>query len=67
MTGPADSGGAHARVPEAESPTSRTDEQEIASGRTAATPVAALATVIAVVAVAVAIVAAIVGLAIVLA
>jgi hypothetical protein len=43
-------------VPEAESPTARTDEQEVASGRTAATPVAVIATVVAVIAAAVAVV-----------
>jgi hypothetical protein len=34
------------RVPEAESPTARTDEQEVASGRTASTPVAVLANLV---------------------
>jgi hypothetical protein len=54
--------GPHARAPEAESPTTRSDEQEVAAGRTASTPVAAIATVAAVIAVAVVIVAALVVL-----
>jgi hypothetical protein len=43
---PADPTGSRLRVPEAESPRARTDEQEIASGRTAATPFAALGGVV---------------------
>lgn len=54
--------GPHARVPEAESPTTRSDEQEVAAGRTASTPVAVIATVAAVIAVAVVLVAALVVL-----
>lgn len=64
---PADSAGRPARVPEAESPTARTDEQEVASGRTAATPVAVIGTVGAIVAAAVLVVAAAVVLVYVLA
>jgi hypothetical protein len=46
MNRPADSAGSRERVPEAESPTARTDEQEVASGRTASTPFAVLGSVI---------------------
>ena len=53
-----------ARVPEAESPEARTDEQEIAAGRTAATPFFALGSVIFVIACAVLVVLAIVVVAI---
>ena len=60
MGRPAESAGRRARVPEAESPTSRSQEQEVASGRTAATPVAVLGTVVAVIAAAVVVVAALV-------
>jgi hypothetical protein len=55
-------GGTPRRVPEVESPEARTDEQEVASGRTAATPVAMIATVVAVIAAAVVIVGALVVL-----
>jgi hypothetical protein len=48
---PATSADERGRVPEAESPPARTDEQEVASGRTAGTPVAVLGTVIVVLAV----------------
>jgi hypothetical protein len=54
-------------VPEAESPDARTDEQEVASGRTAATPVAVLSSVIVVVGALVLVVLAIVVVAYVLA
>jgi hypothetical protein len=47
---PAASGGERSRVPEAESPAARSDEQEVASGRTAATPVAVLTSTILVIA-----------------
>ena len=46
MNRPADSAGSRERVPEAESQTARTDEQEVASGRTASTPFAVLGSVI---------------------
>jgi hypothetical protein len=55
------------RVPEAESPPSRTEEQEVASGRTASTPVAVLGSVVFLVACAVVLVLALVVLAIYLA
>jgi hypothetical protein len=55
------------RVPEAESPTSRTEEQEVASGRTASTPVAVLGSIVFLVACAVVLVLALVVLAIYLA
>ena len=55
------------RVPEAESPGARTEEQEVAGGRTASTPFAVLGSVIFLVAIAVGIVLAIVVLAFVLA
>ena len=55
------------RVPAAEKPSARSAEQEVAAGRTAATPAALLGSVIAIVAVAVALVLAIVVLAFVLA
>lgn len=67
MSRPADSAGTPARVPEAESPTPRTGEQEVASGRTASTPVALIGTVVAIVAAAVLGVAALVVLVYVLA
>ena len=56
-----------ARVPEAESPTVRSAEQETAAGRTASTPVALLGTVIGIVAAAVVLVLALVVLGFVLA
>jgi hypothetical protein len=52
------------RVPEAESPPSRTEEQEVASGRTASTPVAVLGSVVFLIACAVVLVLALVVLAI---
>jgi len=55
------------RVPEAESPVARTEEQEVASGRTASTPVALLGSVVFLIACAVAIVLILVVLAIYLA
>ena len=55
------------RVPEAESPPSRTEEQEVASGRTASTPVAVLGSVFFLVACAVVLVVALVVLALYLA
>lgn len=67
MNRPAASAGERRRVPEAESPAARTDEQEVASGRTAATPVAVLSSVILVVAALVLVVLAIVVVAYVLA
>jgi hypothetical protein len=63
MSRPADSAGSPERVPEAESPTARTDEQEVASGRTASTPVAILGSVVFLVACCVAVVLALVVLA----
>jgi hypothetical protein len=51
------------RVPDAESPTARSEEQEVASGRTASTPVAVLGSVIFLIACAVAVVLALVVLA----
>jgi len=59
----ADSEGRPTRVPEAESPTARSAEQEVAAGRTAATPAALLGSVITVIAAAVVVVLAIVVLA----
>lgn len=67
MVGPAEHGGTHARVPEAETPAPRSGEQEVAGGRTAGTPVAVLGTVVAVVAAAVIVVAGLVVLGFVLA
>lgn len=67
MTGPANGAGAETRVSEAESPTVRTDEQEVAGGRTASTPVTLLLGVVLVLACLVAIVLAIVILAYVMA
>jgi hypothetical protein len=67
MGRPAESADRRERVPEAESPTPRSQEQEVASGRTPATPVAVLGTVTAVVAAAVIVVAALVVLGYVLA
>jgi hypothetical protein len=58
-----DSAGRPARVPEAESPTTRSAEQEVAAGRTSATPAALLGSVVTVIAVAVVVVLAIVVLA----
>ena len=55
------------RVPDAESPAARTDEQETASGRTASTPVAVLSSVVVVIAALVLLVLALVVLAYVLA
>jgi hypothetical protein len=55
------------RVPEAESPPSRTEEQEVASGRTASTPVAVLGSVFFLIGCAVVLVLALVVLAIYLA
>lgn len=63
MTGPSNGAGAETRVPEAESPTARTGEQEVAGGRTASTPVTALLGVILAVACLVAVALAIVILA----
>lgn len=60
MTGPANGAGAEKRVPDAESPTARTGEQEVAGGRTASTPVTVLLGVILAVACLVALVLAIV-------
>lgn len=60
MGRPAESAGRRERVPEAESPTPRSHEQEVASGRTAATPVAVVGTVAAVIAAAVIVVTALV-------
>jgi len=48
--------GTESTAPEAESPDARTTEQEIASGRTAATPVSVLGGVVGVVALAVVVV-----------
>ena len=63
MSRPADSAGGPTRAPEAESPTVRSAEQEVAAGRTAATPAALLGSVITIVAVAVVVVLALVVLA----
>lgn len=63
MSRPADRVTSQTRVPEAESPRARTEEQEVASGRTASTPAAAIATVLAVVAAVVVVVGALVVLA----
>jgi hypothetical protein len=50
MNRPAAGAGERGSVPEAQTPDARTDEQELASGRTAGTPVAVLSSVIVVVA-----------------
>jgi hypothetical protein len=60
---PADSGGEPSRVPEAESPAARTEEQEVAAGRTASTPFALLGSVVFLVACVVAVVLGLVSLA----
>jgi len=62
MSRAADSAGRRARVPAAETPADRSQEQDLAAGRTAGTPVAVLATVIGIVAVAVLVVGALVVL-----
>jgi hypothetical protein len=67
MSRPADSAGERTRVPEAEQPAARTEEQEVAGGRTASTPFAALGSVFFLVAVVVAVVVGIAVLAIYLA
>jgi hypothetical protein len=67
MSRPADSAGRLTRAPGAESPTARTEEQEVAAGRTAAVPVAVIGTVVAIVAAAVVVVLALVVLGFVLA
>jgi hypothetical protein len=46
MRAPADTAGSSGRTPEAEEPKARSLEQELASGRTAATPAVILLTVI---------------------
>ncbi|MGH3134510.1 MAG: hypothetical protein ACRDNY_12375 [Gaiellaceae bacterium] len=56
MSRPADTSGERTGVPEAESATARTDEQEVAAGRTASTPVAVLGSVAFLIACAVALV-----------
>lgn len=63
MSRPAGSPDNPERVPEAESPASRSEEQEVASGRTASTPVAVLGSVAFLIACAVAVVLALVALA----
>ncbi len=63
MSRTADRAGTPEHVPEAESPTDRSAEQEVAAGRTAATPAALLGSVFAIVAVAVVVVLALVVLA----
>lgn len=45
MSRPSDSAGHSEEVPEAQSPDARSEEQEIAAGRTAATPFLALGSV----------------------
>ena len=67
MTRATDRAGTERYAPEAESPSARTDEQEVASGRTASTPVAVLTGVVGVVAALVAVVAVLVVLGYVLA
>jgi hypothetical protein len=67
MSRPADSVGRPHPVPEAQSPDARSPEQEVAAGRSAATPVAVIGTVVLVVAAAVAVVVALVILGFVLA
>ena len=62
MSHPAD-GGEPAHAPEAESPNVRTEEQEVAAGRTAGTPVAMLGCLVVVIGCAVAVVLALVVLA----
>lgn len=63
MTRPESSTGEPASVPEAESPEVRTEEQELAAGRTAATPLFALGSVALLIACAVAVLIALVVLA----
>ena len=67
MSRPADRAGRPEYVPEVESPTVRSAEQEVAAGRTAATPAALVGSVITIVAVAVVGVLALVVLAVALA
>jgi hypothetical protein len=67
MNRPADSAGRPTRVPEAESPAARSEEQEVAGGRTASTPFAVLGSVFFLIACAVAVVVALAALAIYLA
>lgn len=67
MVDPAESDGVPARVPEAESPDARTEEQEVAAGRIAATPFVALGSVVLLIACTVAVVVGIVVLAVYLA
>lgn len=56
MSQPADSAGEGTHVPEAERPDARTEEQEVAAGRTAATPVAMLGGLVVIIACAVVVV-----------
>ena len=67
MTRATDQAGHRPHVPEVESPAARTEEQEVASGRTASTPVAVLGGVVGIVAAAVLVVLALIVLAYVLA
>ena len=64
MNRPASSAGEPTRVPEAEQPSTRTEEQEAAAGRTASTPFAVLGSVFFVVAALVVLVVGVVVLAI---
>jgi hypothetical protein len=63
MSRPSDGANQPTDVPEAESPDARSEEQEIAAGRTAATPFLALGSVGLVIAIAVVVVVALVVLA----
>jgi hypothetical protein len=63
MNRPGDMGGESTSVPEAEAPEARSEEQEVAAGRTAATPFFALGSVAFLIACAVAVVVGLVVLA----
>ncbi len=63
MSRSTDSASESGHVPEAESPDARTEEQEVAAGRTAATPFAALGGLVVIIACAVAVMLALVVLA----